>query len=260
MKKILAFLIALLPFSLQADTAFQRFNPVQTYACGIPIGLAASGTMADDGAVVLGTPLGLTYSNGIWLHFPADAIESGSAAGFYWTVMTNTTAGTVYNSTYTPGTSAFCQSGTTTAFNTTGPGAFTASTSATNLAYVTIPAGSMGPNGWLEIVTQASNTSSGTNKSWSLRFGGASGTQYLNNSVTTTPNFTDLHFVRNRGLVNAQVGTQQSIGALGLVTAVPIVGAIATSTNNDVVWQGTKVAATDNMVLEGISVKVFFGP
>lgn len=128
------------------------------------------------------------------------------------------------------------------------------------MTYVTIPAGTMGPNGRLEIMTQTSNTNSGNNKAWSLRFGGASGTQYINNSVTTTPQFTDMHYVRNRGLVNAQVGTQQTIGGFGLVTAVPIVGAIDTSANQDIVWQGTKANATDNMVLEGVSVDAYFAP
>lgn len=47
-----------------------------------------------------------SYSDGAWIYYPANSITSSNTAGFYWTVMTNGIAGTVYNLTYTPG-SAF---------------------------------------------------------------------------------------------------------------------------------------------------------
>lgn len=72
--------------------------------CNVPIGIAPTGTMAANGAITLGTALNTTYSGGLWLYLPAGAAYAGSLAGFYWTVMSSTTLGTVYNNTYTPGT------------------------------------------------------------------------------------------------------------------------------------------------------------
>jgi hypothetical protein len=50
------------------------------------------------------------YAGGLWLSFPANALYSGSPAGIFWAVPTagqpaaTTTAFTVYNNVYTPGT------------------------------------------------------------------------------------------------------------------------------------------------------------
>lgn len=61
----------------------------------IPVCLAPNGTVATDGIVTLGTALPTTFSGGIWLRFPANAIVGG-AAGMYWAVMSSTTQGQVY--------------------------------------------------------------------------------------------------------------------------------------------------------------------
>jgi hypothetical protein len=89
--------------------------------------------MAANGAVTLGTALDATYSTGIWLYYPAGAVYSGSVAGFYWTVMSSTTVGTVYMNTYVPGTSTFDAPASPTAVVAAGPGAFTGVTAAVTM-------------------------------------------------------------------------------------------------------------------------------
>lgn len=87
----------------------------------IPFILPASGSVANNGALTLGVALDRIYPRS-YMYFPTGALFSGSAAGWYWTVMSSTTAGVVYNNLYTSG---YPQIPTTAGFTTTGPGAFT---------------------------------------------------------------------------------------------------------------------------------------
>ncbi len=94
---------------------------------GIPIGLPSSGSIGNNGALTGIAALPKTYNApGIFLYFPANAIVAGTAAGFYWTVMSSTTAGTIYNN--VGSISNLVVPTTLTPFVTTGPGAYTQTT------------------------------------------------------------------------------------------------------------------------------------
>lgn len=69
-----------------------RTNPLTG---GIAFGIAPSGTIAADGTLTLGTALPLVFDGGLWLWFPAGAVDGGSA-GMRWVVMSSTTVGVVY--------------------------------------------------------------------------------------------------------------------------------------------------------------------
>lgn len=72
-------------------------SPVKVLYCShAPWALAQSGTVGSNGALTLGTVMLTVYSSGIWLYFPANAVYASSPAGWYWAVMSSTTAGTVY--------------------------------------------------------------------------------------------------------------------------------------------------------------------
>jgi len=68
-----------------------------TTLCGIP----PSGAVAANGALTLGTALNAIYDEGVFMYFPADGAFTGSLAGLYWTVMSSTSLGTIYNNTMT---------------------------------------------------------------------------------------------------------------------------------------------------------------
>jgi hypothetical protein len=95
-----------------------------------------------------GTPLPRAVGNS-YSYFPAGALSTGSAAGWYWTNWSASTVGQAYNNTYTPGTSGTpTVVGSPTAFVSTGPGAFTQ----TSGSYIQGPTGpytgnTMGLNG-----------------------------------------------------------------------------------------------------------------
>lgn len=113
----------------------------------IPFILSASGSMGNNGAVTLGVALDRVYPR-CYMYFPANAIFAGSLAGWYWTVMSSTTVGTVYNNTHTSGYPAIP---TVAGFTTTGPGAYT-QTAGVDLAAlaVTLPANCLGRWGGMQ--------------------------------------------------------------------------------------------------------------
>ena len=88
-------LIASYSFGLGGIIPFSRSST--------PMILQSSGTVGANGALSNITALPETYSGGAYLHFPAGRLFAGSTAGLYWTVMTSTTAGTVFNNRYISG-------------------------------------------------------------------------------------------------------------------------------------------------------------
>lgn len=223
---------------------------------GIPFVIAPTGSMANNGALTLGTALNLTYTGGLYLHLPASAIVAGSAAGWYWTVMSTTTAGTVFNSTYTTGAPSI---GTTTAFATTGPGAFTGEVSEITAQQITVPAKSMGPNGWLRVQTIESINSTAGAKTLKGYLPAAGSTGFVNSGLTTGNLTSELTtFIANRGLTNSQVGSTFNRGTFQSNNAA-IVGSIDTTAAMTFAFTLQKAVATDTIALEFFEIEVGYG-
>lgn len=260
MKRYLAFAIVLLlmPSWLWADAVLgPAANPPQPItilsASGIPFIKASSGTMGNNGAISAMTALPRTYSNGAYLYLPANAISAGSSAGWYWFVGSSTTAGTVYNSTYTSGPPAI---GTATAFSTTGPGAYTGVTTAVVGPSITLPANAMGANGQVEITSgYGFNNSAGT-KTMEVLFGGSAIVSAT--TATTTTSGIMRHIVHNRGVATAQytdkLRMDSSGSVLGSVAAADL--AIDTTAAVTISIRLTSSGATDSVSVEHYSISV----
>lgn len=115
------------------------------FETNIPFIFISSGSIGNNGALSAITAVPNTYPSA-YCYFPANAIAAGVAAGWYYTVFSSTTAGTIYNNTYTTGQPIIPTSPT--AFATTGPGAYTQTTGSqiTGVQYV-LPANVMGTTG-----------------------------------------------------------------------------------------------------------------
>jgi hypothetical protein len=218
----------------------------------VPIGIAPSGTMANNGAVTLGTALDITYSGGLYLYLPASAISAGSAAGFYYCVMSSTTVGTVYNNTYTSGQPTIPASPT--AFATTGPGAYTGDTSARDTFNMTVPGNLLGSNGGLRITFGGNNNNSAGNKNYTAKYGG---TTFFQNTSTTNTSFNAQFSIYNRGVTNVQtapagINSGQSYGA---GSAAPQPGAINTTADQTVTLQVSHGTATDWVIAQAILIE-----
>lgn len=168
---------------------------------GTPIGIAPTGTMAANGAVTLGTALNTTYSGGLWLYYPAGKVYSGSVAGFFWTVMSSTTLGTVYDNVYVPGTNSWDIPASPTAIVAAGPGAFTGVTSEITAVSVTLPGGSLGNHGALRMKNRFLHSNSANNKICTEKFGGS----VISIGMRTTSTVArSSNWIRNCGLQTKQ--------------------------------------------------------
>lgn len=221
---------------------------------GIPFIKASSGTMGNNGAISAMTALPRTYSNGAYLGLPAGSIAAGVPAAFtwYWFVASSTTAGTVYNSTYTSGKP---QPGTLTAFATTGPGAFTGSTAVVTAISIPVPANAMGRNGRVEIYTSLSVNNSGGDKSPAIKWGGDA---CWSATFTTQTSSVQHCSITNRGVLSAQ-----NLSALYASSAANVSGTnvAADSTQNTATAINATVtlytaAATDHAILENHRIEV----
>jgi len=224
--------------------------------CGVPIGIAPTGTMAANGAVTLGTALNATYSGGIWLYYPSGAVYSGSAAGFFWTVMSSTTLGTVYNNTYVPGTNAFDIPASPTAVSDAGPGAFTGVTSEITALSVTVPGGLMGINGSVGTDNLFTMNNNANNKILSFKINGS---PYSVSTRTTNTASRESNRFMNAGIVNRQ---QIYVGGIaftdGITTvANPNIVSINTNANVTLTWTLQIAVATDFGILNTLRVIVY---
>lgn len=215
----------------------------------IPFVIAPTGTMANNGAITLGTALATTYAN-CYLNLPLNAIQAGSAAGWYFAQMTSATVGTVFNNPYSSGLPTIPA---TVPFVTTGPGAYTGVITAVSGPQITVPGGSIGPNGVLRIFTLASYANNANGKTLSVTFGGATVTSTVNGSVAETHT---LSMVYNRGSVASQVfPSAGSSAGLGTASATPTYATINTAAAQIVGFNGTLTTATDYLTIEGFLIE-----
>lgn len=217
---------------------------------GIPFIHTSSGSIGNNGALTGVTALAGTYSSGAWCYFPANAIAAGVAAGWYWTVFSSTTAGTIYNSTYTGGPVGL---GTTTAFATTGPGAYTGETAEVTGPTITLTGGSMGANGVVRVTFGTTMTNNANTKTPRVKFGGNQVSGFNVASQATNQSLIEIH---NRGLTNSQATFTQ-----GSTVALSSVAYTSTATASDAAVAITlaKATATDNLVIEGFTFQLVYG-
>jgi hypothetical protein len=221
--------------------------PIAYCLGGIPFIKAPSGSMANNGAVSGMTALPDTYVGGAYLWLPASAISAGSGAGWYWFVGSSTTAGTVYNSTYTSGIPV---AGVTTAFATTGPGAFTGDTGVVTAVSVTLPANVLKLSGraWFDGSMQVNGTAGA--KVITINFGSLTPVSLTLNATPTAAQVRQA-YIQNRGIATRQTYgfaySNSSNGASGQVSAQGNLDTTANVTCTLTVQ--TSGAATDYVVL-----------
>ena len=222
----------------------------------IPVGIPSSGTVGDNGALTLTTALARTISDGAYFYFPAGALFAGSAAGLYWTVMSSTTAGVVYNNTYSSGDPAV--PATLTPIAATGPGAYTQTTAEVFLRQTLVAAGTLGVNGMLRNTFKFTFPSSAGNKTLSVKLAGIAlysrvrTTSVLENSMLT---------LMNRGRLDRQVElTAMGSNGVPYTTAAASGGVTSHSLNLSVdqifAHTGQLAAATDYIISEGSLLEV----
>lgn len=208
----------------------------------VPWGIANSGTIATAGTVALGTALNTTYTGGIWLYYPAAAFAA-SAAGFYWTVMSSTTAGTVFT-TQTSGVQV-----------TGSNAAYTGDTTIRTAVTINLPGNSVGANGSFKTLISGSINNSAGAKTLTTKLGASTlgavaattNTAIGMNSLTSNRNSLALNKTSNNTALTGTTGMSQTWTT------------IDTSTDQSITLNLTLAVATDVLVMEGYLIEVLPG-
>jgi hypothetical protein len=236
------------------------------YVCTQPFGIAPSGSTigANGAAFTAGTAFIETYGptggipyDGIWLYFPAAAIDTASLAGFYWVVMTSTTAGTIYQERIAAGSSALnTKSATATAFTTNAGSTNAGTTSQTLGLLVNLTADYLGANGTFEIEQNMRSNASAGSKTFQPKLGGSNfGAGAASTATSSTVDavfrgYNANNKSRQRGVMKSTTGTPS-------LTIAPANGTINT-VNATTIGLDLKLAtATDWVVCHYCAIKIW---
>lgn len=218
--------------------------PQRLGQCGVPLVLCSSGTMGNNGALSGLTALPTTLSAAyVWL--PAGAIQAASPAGWYYTVFSSATAGTVYQQTYSSGTPTI--PGSPTPWVSTGPGAFTQTTGAVTAWALSIPGGTLGVNGALRLGASWAYSNSANNKTMSAAYGAFT---FQSSTQTTSTGLGVVSGFQNSGAT----GNQASMLSPGNGTV--LWGAIDSTAAQTLALTAQLANATDYIVLAGASAEL----
>lgn len=215
---------------------------------GLAFCIAPTGSMANNGAITLGTALPAIYGN-IYLYLPANAIVAGSAAGWYYAQMTSTTVGQVFNYAYTSGTPTI--PGSPIAFATTGPGAYTGVTTAVTGPNVTMPANSMGPNGALTLRSLWTYVNSANNKTLVHLLGSSA---VMSVVATTSVSYFADQIMLNRG--NAAKQVANTTNPQGSTSTADAVFTVDTTADQTVGVKMTMATATEYLICDAALINV----
>lgn len=221
------------------------------YSNGIPFIVPSSGSVGNNGALTMTTALPLTYARG-YVCLQNNVIASGVAAGCYYATCSSATLCTLFNNLYT-GPAAPTVPASPTAFATTGPGAYTETTSAVTLASVSIPANSLGTNGSIRLSAEWGIPGNTNTKTVAATFGGSTVLAQAP-AAGTTLSLRHQNQITNRGVTNQQF--TWTSGTNGVGTAAHTQIAIDTTAAQNIAFTGQVAVATDFVILEGFTVEV----
>jgi hypothetical protein len=238
------------------STLLQQTNKFA--ACGVPFIISPSGSMGNNGAITSGTALATTYANA-YVYLPANAIVAGSTAGWYFAQFTSTTAGTVYNNTYTSGQPTI--PATLVPFVTTGPGSYTGVTTQVTAQNFQIDQGTLGPNGVLRMSVYWNMLNNVNTKTLGVTLGSSTIGAI---PLTSTGSANTIFTVYNQGTTATQasfaVASNSGVGTANsnlLHTTAANLGASSPSTS--VALLLTMATATDFLGIEGFLAEFFYG-
>lgn len=234
--------------------SWNQLNPIRLLAqSGIPFIMPSSGTFSAAGALSALTALDQTYAN-CYLFFPANAIATVSAAGFYFAQMSSTTAGTVFNNLYVSGTPTVPAASALVACTTAS--SYTQTTAANITAItVTVPANALGVNGKIKVTVLEQNFNSAGAKTLGIQFGGsANGLSY---APTTNRGASIIREFYNRGVTNGQVTPVSGNFGTGLSAGVSTIISRDTTTASDITILMQLAVATDWIGIDAFTVEIY---
>lgn len=238
----------------ERDFAAAMGLPYVLAQSSIPLIKISSGSVDANGVISAITALPLAYPHA-FCYFPANILATSIAAGWHYCTFSTTTAGVAYLSTWNPalGTTPTVPSSPTAV--TDGKGAYTGDTSAQG-ALITLPAGALGPNGFLEVWARSGHTTSASNKVLRIALGA---TNIVGPVFTTS---TTAIFYGQAGNAGAEAKQNYSshgtVGTAATATA-GLLSTVNTAIASTVGFTHQNVLATDNAVIESYFARIRYG-
>lgn len=224
---------------------------------GLPVIIPPTSTIGSNGAITLGGSVALPtgFSGSCYLVLPVNAIFSGSAAGSYYTVMSSTTVGQVYNN-LQAAIGVPTIPGIPVAFSGTTGTTFTQVTTELTLVSIFMPSGTMDANSALDYDAKVLRPNNGNTIPLKLYFASSAGG--TTNGMGTTQAANTAWYGAHRTIQNEGVRNKQIIfGTTGAVASDQITSTVApsfqnanTANNQYLVIRGTiAVDSTDYLML-----------
>lgn len=221
----------------------------------VPFIHLSSGSVSAVGAISAITALPQTYTSA-YCWFPANALATAKAAGWYYCTFASPTTGTAFLDAYTSGMPTIPASPTAV---TDGKGAFTSDTAEHGGPSITIPAGAMGANGSVESLIHTSGTNNANTKQWFVYLNGIAGTNLSGANIASNLNEVAVVNTQNRGIAASQVTNPIGAGSgLGATTGVAVFTTVNTAVAATYDISLKKGTATDNMILERYRLQLQF--
>lgn len=218
--------------------------PVTLAKGGIPLIGLSSGSVAANGAISGITALPLAYPSA-YCWFPANALATAIAAGWYYCTFSTTTVGVAFLSTYTSGVATIPASPTAV---TDGKGAFTGDTGEEFGQTIAVPANALGTTGILRVRFNTSQVNNANVKTIHVRYSGNGGTLFFNSQVTSAAASSIALEIANTGATNQQLASSFIYAGAG-VAGSGVLGTIDTTAATTLVFTQQRATATDNIVI-----------
>ena len=218
---------------------------------GIPFISLSSGSVAANGAISGITALPAIYPDA-YCYFPANALATTIAAGWYYCTFSTTTAGVAFLNTYTSGAPTIPASPTAV---TDGKGAFTGDTGEEFALTLSLPV--LNATSVIRLLTAATCTNNANAKTIRTRLSGNAGTIFVSSALANIAAGNHTTVISNTGSVSKQYSTTIAASS-GMAATVQILGAVNTGVATTLVYSLQKATATDNIVLTApILVELF---
>lgn len=127
----------------------------------------------------------------------------------------------------------------------------TGDTNETTIATAAIPAGAMGANGQVEIISLWTYTNSGNTKTLRIKFGG---TNFLALATTTTASIQAYTRIANRNNAASQIGHQGSNTGFNAQAGAVLTGAIDTTAAVNITFTAQLASAGETITLESYRI------
>jgi len=212
---------------------------------GIPLINISSGSIAANGAISGITALPVAYPHA-YCYFPANALATSIAAGWYYCTFSTTSAGTAFLNTFDPTAGGVPSVPASPTAVTDGRGAYTGVTSSITCAQRAVGSGLLGLLGRLDAYVSTMCTNNANAKSTLIALGA---TTLLTLSSASLTGQRGRAYAQNAGAAAKQMVGTETMAIASFSYAVPVLATVDTAAATNLAVTSQKATATDNLIL-----------